>query len=334
MSDNYPKLNNHSNKRFSEILSEGFLLFGKNWLTLIIPFGLFFIISLIIKNLILVDLEWQLLTMTPAIEVILEVDPFLLTPEDLNLMFRYSILGLTIIFLDGLFPTVFNVFAMCLVGNYLYNKFTERDSKLIPEVKKALNGRVLLVLLLLGVVFSIGYVLLFIPGLLIFVFFIFYIFTYNSDNSEHPLKDARNLVKGEFWKIVGVFFMYNLIIYVCDSIYRMIIVNFIEINPFWYIPSTRDYGSIILYDFILNIVPFLLTPLLICLLTSLYVYLKARKEQYLQSKTSYQDTPQSYETPRYEAVNGSGMYCPFCGKFSHKKFDFCMHCGEKLNFEI
>ncbi|GAH11793.1 unnamed protein product, partial [marine sediment metagenome] len=32
MSDNYPNLHRSSNKRFSEILSEGFLLFGKNWL--------------------------------------------------------------------------------------------------------------------------------------------------------------------------------------------------------------------------------------------------------------------------------------------------------------
>ena len=32
MSDDYPKPNSYSQKRFSEILAEGFYLFGKNWL--------------------------------------------------------------------------------------------------------------------------------------------------------------------------------------------------------------------------------------------------------------------------------------------------------------
>ena len=98
--------------------------------------------------------------------------------------------------------------------------------------------------------------------------------------------------------------------------------------------NTRDYGSIILYDFILSLIPFLLTPLLICFLTSLYAYLKARKEQTLQYKSSYPETPRSYEAPRYEAVSGSGMYCPFCGKYTKVKYEFCPHCREKLDFEL
>lgn len=334
MSDSYPNLNKSSNKRFSEVLSEGFLLFGKNWLTLIVPFGLLFIVSLVIKNLILVDLEWQLITITPTVEAILEGDPYLITNEQLNILFRYLIVGFSAIFLDGFFPTVFNVISMCLVSNYLYLKFIGKDIKLITELKKALNWRILLVILLLGVGFSIGYILLFIPGILLFAFFIFYIFTYSSDDSERPIKDARNLAKGEFWKIVAIFFIYNLIIYVCNSIYNMIIVNFVEINPLWYYPSTRDYGSIILYDFIPNIVPFLLTPLLVCFLTSMYANLKTRKEQYLQHQTSYQEAPQSYDTSGKEIMSGPGIFCPFCGKPMRVKFKFCMHCGEKLDFEI
>ena len=337
MSDNYPNLPRSSNKRFSEILSEGFLLFGKNWLTLIIPFGLFFIISLVIKNFILVDLEWRMQIMTPAInnilDVILEGDPNLFTNEDLNLMLRYLFLLLSINFLDVFFPTVFSVFAMCLVSNHLYNKFIDKDTKLITELKKALNGRLFLVLLLLGVIFSVGW-MLFIPAILIFGFYIFYVFTYHSDDSEHPMKDALYVAKGEFWKIVGIFFIYHLIVFVFDSIYYSIIANFIEVNPLWYNPSTRDYGSIILYDFILSLIPFLLTPLLICFLTSLYAYLKARKEQTLQYKSSYPETPQRYETPRYEAASGSGMYCPFCGKYTKVKYEFCPHCREKLDFEL
>ncbi len=334
MSDNYPNPQRSPNKRFSEILSEGFRLFGKNWLTLIIPFGLLFIVSIVLKNLILVDLEWELVTLTPAIETILEGDPYSITPEDFDMLIRYLIVGFSAIFLDGLFPTVFNVISMCLVSNYLYSKFIGKDTKLITEIKKALNWRILLVILLLGVGFSVGFLLLFIPGILLFVFFIFYIFTYYSDDSKRPLKDARNLAKGEFWKIVATFFFYNLIIYLFDSIYYMIISNFVEINPFWYYPSTRDYGAIILYDFILNLVPFLLTPLLVCLLTSMYANLKKRKEQYLESQTSYEETPQSDDIPQKEIISGPGIFCPFCGKAMRVKFQFCMHCGENLDFEI
>ncbi len=212
-------------------------------------------------------------------------------------------------------------------------EFIKGDIRGRDELKKALNGRLFLVLLLLGVIFSVGW-MLFIPAILIFGFYIFYVFTYHSDDSEHPMKDALYVAKGEFWKIVGIFFIYHLIVFAFNSIYYYIIANFIEVNPLWYNPSTRDYGSIILYDFILSLIPFLLTPLLICFLTSLYAYLKARKEQTLQYKSSYPETPRSYEAPRYEAVSGSGMYCPFCGKYTKVKYEFCPHCREKLDFEL
>ncbi len=334
MSDEYPKLNSYASKRFNVIIAEGFYLFGKNWLTLILPIGLFFIVSLIIKNLIIVELEWQLITMTPAIGVILEGDPTLLTPAEFELLFRFMVVGLSSIFLDSLISTVFTVIPLCLVSNYLYNKFIGRETSLISELKRALNGRFLLVLLLLGVAFSVGW-LLFIPGIILFGFYIFYIFTYHSEDSEHPIKDARRVAKGEFWKIIGTFIFYNLIIVVCDTIYRIIIENFVDFyDPLFYNPLTRDYGVIILYDFIHSIVPFLFSPLLICLLTSLYVNLKKKKEQSLLYKSSYQEVPQSYKATHYEAVSGSGIYCPFCGNFMRTKFDFCLHCGESLNFEI
>jgi len=334
MSDNYPKLNSYSSKRFKDIIAEGFYLFGKNWLTLILPIGLFFIVSLIIKNLLIVELEWQLITITPAFNAILEGDSFVLTPTEVEIMLRFMVVGLSSIFLDSLVSTVFTVIPLCLVSNYLYNKFIGKPTSLISELKKALNGKLFLVLLLLGVVFSVGWVL-FVPGIILFGFYIFYIFTYHSEDSEHPIKEARHVAKGEFWKIIGVFIFYNLIIILCGNIYHSIIENFVVFyNPIFYNPLTRDYGAIILFDFIYKIVPFLFSPLLICLLTALFVDLKKKKEQLLQHKLSYQETPQSYKVSSYEAVSGSGLYCPFCGNFMRRKFDFCLHCGEKLNFEI
>ena len=96
MSDDYPRLKNISSFRFKDVISEGFYLFGKNWLTLIVPLGLIFIISLIIKNLIIVDLEWQLLTLTPIIEVIITKDPATISPTELNQLFDFLALFLQI----------------------------------------------------------------------------------------------------------------------------------------------------------------------------------------------------------------------------------------------
>jgi len=334
MPDNYPKLNSYSSKRFKDIIAEGLYLFGKNWLTLILPVGLFFIVSLIIKNLLIVELEWQLITITPAFNAILEGDTFILTPTEFEVVLRFMIVGLSSIFLDSFVSTVFTVIPLCLVSNYLYNKFIGKPTSLVSELKNALNGKLFLVLLLLGVVFSVGWVL-FVPGIILFGFYIFYIFTYHSEDSEHPIKVARHVAKGEFWKIIGVFIFYNLIIILCGNIYHSIIENFVVFyNPIFYNPLTRDYGAIILYDFIYKIVPFLFSPLLICLLTSLFVNLKKKKEQLLQHKLSDQETPQGYKVTPYKVVSGSGLYCPFCGNFMRSKFDFCLHCGEELNFEI
>ena len=109
-------------------------------LNLILPLGLFFIVSLIIKNLLSVDLEWQVLTMTPAIEVIIGKDPSLLTYDQINQMFEYLIQAFPNLFLNDFVTTIFNVVAMCLVSNYLYNKFIGIDTKLIPELKNALKN--------------------------------------------------------------------------------------------------------------------------------------------------------------------------------------------------
>jgi hypothetical protein len=123
MPDGYPRVENLSNKRFSEVISDGLRLFGKSWETLIVPLGLFLLISLIIKNLLVTDMVWQSLLLTPAIEVILDMDPSTLTEEHLNLMMEYLSLSLISGFINSFVITIFNVLAMCLVSNYLYNKF-------------------------------------------------------------------------------------------------------------------------------------------------------------------------------------------------------------------
>ena len=192
----------------------------------------------------------------------------------------------------------------------------------------------LMVILLLGVLLSAGW-MIFIPGIIIFGFFIFYVYTYRSNDSEHPLKEARYLAKGEFWKIIGILTINILITMSFETAYHLILdFTPVQNRVSWYNPSTRDYGSIILYNFIINIVQLLLTPLLICLLTPLYAHLNARREQYLIAQTSYQKIPQKFETPSKEIISRTGLYCPFCGKYSKVKYTVCPHCGEKLEFEL
>jgi len=347
MSDGHPRVGYFSNKRFSEVLSEGFRFFGKNYLTLIVPLGLFLIISLIIKNLLVADLVWQSLIIIPDIEIILVKDPSALTPEDLNLIMEYLALSLYSGFINGLVTNIFNVIAMCLVSNYLYNKFIGNETKFFSEFKKAINGKLIFVILLLGIGISIGSSLLLIPGIIIFGYYVFYVFTYNSDNSNQPIKDAREIARKSFWKIIGVFLVSNLIILIIDLIFHLFIDGFLNqlYETSWYNPSTRNFGMIILYDLINNIIYLIFSPLFICLLTSLYVSLKTRKETNVQYQTPYEQTPQSYGTPYRDepssiksmnAVDkpGSGLYCPFCGEFVKNKTKYCPNCGEQFNFAI
>ena len=338
MSDDYPRLKRFSNRRFSNVISEGFYLFGKTYLQLIIPLGLILIVSLIIKNLILVDLDWQLLTLTPVIEVIIGKDPSIITPEEVNHLFEFLTLFLSTGILNNLTLSVFNVFAMCLVSNYLFTKFSGSPSNFFTEVKKAFKGKLLLVILLLGVGISIGSFLLFIPSIIIFGFFIFYIFTYHSEEGVQPLKEARELARGAFWKIIGIFILTNLIVSICTIIFQMVVDPFLlQISTSsWYNPATRNYGFIILIDLLYHLPELLLAPLFICLLTSLYAGLKNKREQQTQYRSSYYQSSQSFEASGAEASKNlnSGMYCPFCGKYMKIKIDFCPHCGEKLGFKI
>ena len=173
---------------------------------------------------------------------------------------------------------------MCLVSNYLFTKFSGSPSNFFTEVKKAFKGKLLLVILLLGVGISIGSFLLFIPSIIIFGFFIFYIFTYHSEEGIQPLKEARKVARGAFWKIIGIFILCNIVIFICDFIFQLFADPFLlQISDSsWYNPSTRNYSLIILYDLLYNIPEFLLAPLFICLLTSLYVSLKNKGEQQIQ----------------------------------------------------
>ena len=335
MSDVYQRRKSGSNKRFKDIISEGFYLFAKSYKTLIIPLALIFIVSLVIKNLLVVDLNWQLNNLSPLIEVIIQKDPLTLTDAEFNVLFGYFPLIFVTEFLNNLTSSIFNVLAMCLVSNYLFTKISGSSSNFFTELKNALNGRLLLVILLLGVGIPVGS-FLFIPSIIIYAYYIFYVFTYHSEEGIQPIKEAREVARGAFWKIIGIFILSNLVVFICDIIFQLVATPFLYqiYDPSWYNPSTRNYGSIILYELLYSLPEFLLAPLFICLLTSLYTSLKSNREQQPQYQEPYYQSSQSFEVSSTAVSKNlnSSMYCPFCGKHT-PTLEFCTHCGEKIKFD-
>jgi len=212
MSDGYPRRKSVSNKRFKDIISEGFYLFVKSYKTLIIPLALIFIVSLIIKNLLVVDLNWQINNLSPLIEVIIQKDPLTLTDADYNALFEYFPLLLGSGFLNNLTSSIFNVISICLVSNYLFTKISGSSSNFSTELKNALNGRLLLVVLLLGVGIPVGSFPLLFPSIIVYGYYIFYVFTYHSKEGIQPIKEAREVARGAFWKIIGIFIISNLVV--------------------------------------------------------------------------------------------------------------------------
>jgi hypothetical protein len=337
MSEDYQKVETYANWRFSKVISEGFSFFGKNWAKFLLLFASFLIISIILKSLLITDIDWQRMNLEVEVNLILKKNQEDITDIDLFIMMQYLSITIVFMFLDGLIKNFFGVFSMCLFGAYVYKKFIGESTKLISEVKNAFNTKMILVLLLLGLGVSLGLFLIYIPSIIIIGFYSFLIFTYNSRNNENPVKRARNIAKGSFWKVFGIFIISNLVIWVIDLIYHLVIDNFIIISQdtyySWFNPASRNIGLIVLYNCIDELMELLLSPLFVCLLCSLYVHLSFRDHT-----VSQKNIQSSYEKEiRSSSVSISkmkGLYCPYCGKYMTEKKEICPNCGGTLSFEI
>ena len=324
MSENYQNLEKFTNKRYSGILSAGFSFFGKNWLKLIIPFGIFLIIAIIVKDLIVVDLNWQNIILTQQVDIIIAKDPSMITNDDLMTMLQYLSNLIVIGFLDSLIRTSLGVFSMCLFGSFIYKKFIGDSPKLSEELKTSFNPKLIGVLLLLGLGIPLGTFLIYIPSILIIGFYSFSIFTFNSKNINNSIKTARNISRGSFWKVIGIFVISNLVIGSINVIYQTLMNNFLTIPDSWYNPLSRNIGMIIVYDLLYNIIEIVLSPLFICLLCSLYVHLHVKT----------MEGPIYTDTSHLPKSDNKGFYCPFCGQYMNQLRQYCPNCGGKLNFEI
>ncbi len=325
-----------ASKSYGKILSDGFKLFSRTYVKIILPIMLLQIISILVQVFLLTDLIW-----------------IAFTTEDLLIL-------LGILTLQSIITIFFNVICWSLVSSYVYKTYVygKESVNLAEEIKKAFNPKLILVILILGLFMPIGLSMffLFIPGIIIFGFYIFFIFTYNLDDTkENPIKKAKSIAKGSFRKIIFVYLIFWIIRLIFDGIYS-IILSFIwdpsvATIDSWYNPATRNYGMIFLYVLIYSIVSLLFAPLFICLLTPLFASRKARhdlgpqyqhKKRYPKQEPYYQPAPsrEPYpaQTPQatpwksrvQQAQLDSGLFCPFCGEKIDVPKRFCPSCGESL----
>ncbi len=354
------RLANLANRRFKDILNDGFKLFIKTYGTIILPLAFFQIILILLDIFLLTDFRYYLSTLEITYTQIMDkfYDGLTLTANEWNFLSIFLILSYILIFLQNLIGAVIISIAMCTVSTYVFRKFMRDEISFVEAIKSAFNKKIFLVILILGIFLPLSSLLLFVPAIIVFVFFIFLVFTYNIESKKNPISEARAIAKGGFWKIIGVFvinvLLISIISYFFNSIFNFILntnsASFIASYYSWYDPITRNYGAIILYDILVSFADIIFAPLFICLLTSLFSSFKAKKdlnylyqqgyyptreiskESYPLRQELYEDTEKEDSTPITPLKEK--FYCPYCGNFISAPEKFCPKCGENLSFII
>ncbi len=343
------------NKSYSDSITDGFSLFKKTYLKILPIFALFSIIFSIISSLVMTDPNWQLLELNLQLNQMLEnIDYETASIEELQEIINsmLPILGFTFLLLSAeLFFSNFSQFlAFGIVGGYLYKIYLKQEANSAEEFKRSMKIEILLIPLLFALLVSLGLLLLFIPALIIYIFFIFSPVMHSIESEEKLMciKASRRYSKNNLWRIIGLWFINLLIVGGISLIYNLILDLTI---PAAFYPTSGNYLMIILNNLIYNIVNILLSPLLACLLITFLVFSKKELYNREQRMQYYQRTPQQqiplpsftpYEIPRQlvpkpqiqpEITDSeSPIFCPYCG-FSmerHFNFKFCPSCGEKV----
>jgi len=350
-----------ANKRFSEIITGGFRLFRQNYKTLILPLALFQVILIILNVFLLTDLRLYINSLDISVSEIMEnfLEDVPLTESEWNLLTSFLFLNFALLFLQNLIGALVITIAMCSVSNFVYKRQMWIDTKFGESFKSAYNKKIIYPILIIGICLPLGGLLLYIPAIIIFGFFIFLVFTFNMESVQNPVSEARAIAKGSFWRIIGVFIINFIFIFIISFIYSYIIEffvytnveNFSSIYNSWLDPATRNYGMIILYQILINFIDVILAPLFICLLTSLFSTLKAKKDLGYQYQTRYYPVRDvqydQYQQPIQktqdmeqikspitlpEIQQEDQFYCPFCGYLIKIPKKFCPNCGENLSF--
>jgi len=327
-----------ANKRFSELLSEGFRLFFKNYRTLILPLAFFQIIIIILDTLFLTDLKVYVNSLGINLVDLMAsmVEDIPITASEMNLLSLYFILTFVLLFLQNLIGAMIITIAMCSVSDYLLKKHQGVETNFYASFKSAFNKKMFIVIFIVGICLPVSAILLYIPAIAVFSIFIFLVFTYNIEEIDKPISEARAITKGlnNKFKIIGVFIFNFIVIFIFSFLFNSVIDLFLDPDilaynyNLWLAPGTRNYGLIILYQILLSIVNILLTPLFICLLTVFFASLKAKKDLSFQYQRNYYTVK---EEQTIISQNKSRVYCPYCGILINNVKRYCPSCGENLS---
>ncbi|GAH43279.1 unnamed protein product [marine sediment metagenome] len=148
MSSESQELTRIAKKSYGESISDGFRLFGKNWLKIIVPLTLFYVIYLFLKIFLLADLNWQGNVLGE--NIIGTIDPSNLTEADIAQLMNFLLFGLSVIFIDSIIYALFTALAMSSVSIYLYKKYLNLDTDFVQDIKKSFNSKLFVVLAILG----------------------------------------------------------------------------------------------------------------------------------------------------------------------------------------
>jgi len=276
------------NKKYSQLISDGFRLFGKNYKILVLIWLIFTVIYDILFVLLLTDIR------------------YLYYINSIN-----RTVYLIIYYVNTGALNIIEVILISVVSNFLFKGYTDFNIDINIEFKKAINNRLkypifigLIFFIVFRVIFSliqdfaidyvfsmrgriswITYLFLYLslPFMIISIiltsFYIFVRYTYNIKDIESPIHEARSLTKGFLWKIVGVLLI-DLVIFWIVSIFYMFLFPYIMINFFrnlyWSMlgayMETRNYGLIFLYNLIYDVPIILIGPLNACLITPLFAH--------------------------------------------------------------
>ncbi|MFX1374858.1 MAG: hypothetical protein ACFFA0_03495 [Promethearchaeota archaeon] len=350
-----------ANKHFSDIIREGFKLFFRNYKTLILPLAFFQVLLILLNIFLLTDLKWYVDSIEINISDIMDkfTNNVPISESEWKELTSFLLLNLAIFLIENLIGAVIITIAMCSVSKYLFERYLHIDTNFLVSFKSAFNKKIFLVVLIIGICIPLSSLLLFIPAIIIFGFFIFLVYTYNMDEVDNPIREARRIAKGNFWKIIIVFAFNFIFIFMFSFIFNSIIELFLDPNSaifsynynLWLDPDTRNYGMLILYQILVNLMDIFLAPLFICFLTSLFASLKAKKDlgfnyqrkyypvremtekAYFQSGPSYRKQFKTIdESTPPESQSVSHFYCPFCGRVIKTPKRFCSNCGENISF--
>jgi len=263
-------------KSYSQLIKDGFKLYAHNFWKLVFIWLIFTSITIIIDVFIVSYLKSRYY-------------------GSISLYIFFSVLG-SVIF------SIITVFTLCSVSIYLFENYLQKDPNFIDSFKNAYNERLkfpMLIFIIISLIpdvmislwelFLIGSFLLIIfsyifaiIAIVIMTFYIFSIFTYNIEDIEKPINEARNLTRGSFWKVLVVRIIPIPILIIARIPFSLIFglifgggdPESIQASP----ARQLGYQSFfLLYEFYFAIAIILLGSLGVCLLTPLFTQLYLKK---------------------------------------------------------